>query len=705
MKHQRWSAPIAAVFCSSMFAQAQASDEIFEMSFEDLMSMEVTSVSKKPQSANEAAAALFVITRDDIRKSGATTIPELFRLAPGLDVATIDSSVTAVSVRGFNSRFANKLLVLVDGRAVYQGVFSGVLWDQQMVPVEDIDRIEIIRGPGATLYGANAVNGVINIVTKKTGDTLGGIASVNAGVSSGARQSSTRLFVRQGFHLGDNGAARLYVTVQEDPSLVDAGGDPFNDGTRSLQTGFRADWEPNQRDTFTLQGDYQTLDFDISLTPGLTAGVPPQTTANEAEGYNFLGRWSRSWTEANMMTLQVYFDHVNRTDFSTAIPINVLQDPPESLAGQFTIDTFDIDFSHRFSWGERFETIWGVGYRSAKDEVIGGDLIDFDVTSFNADLYNLFVQQDSSFFDDRLRVSVGSKFEQNDFTGFEIQPGARAIWIDEDWSLWAAVSRAVRTPSRFETSQDVTLGELDPDPLLAQFPFLEVIDLSQEGDPDLKAEDLLAVEFGFRKAWPGKISLDVAAYHNQYDDLIALVKGGFDVDTEDIGPGGTEVVVARDEKVNTANAISGVVYGLEASLQFQPADWWKIKLAGDVKKLDDVVNQLEVIQVVGQSFDFNRQGLGESPEYQVSALSNFDPVPGVSASVWLRHVGGLAQSDVDSYADMDVRVGFQLSQKVRLTLRAENLADIRRQEFLSEAYPSPAGFTERKFSVSAVADF
>lgn len=704
MNRIKWTASLLAI-AGCLIAPGVGANEILDLSFEELLSMEVTSVSKKTQLANETAAALFVITQNDIRKSGATTLPELFRLAPGVDVAAIDTSVTAVSVRGFNSRFANKLLVLVDGRAVYQSVFSGVLWDQQMVPVEDIERIEIIRGPGATLYGANAVNGVINIMTKSASDTVGKFATVSAGVSGVSNESSARFLVRRGFQLSDNAAARIYVTGRDDPSLTDASGAPINKGARALQTGFRADWTPNDRDSFTFQGDYQTLDFALSLTPGLAVMAAPQTTDNDAEGYNFLGRWTRNYSEGNNLSVQIYFDHLKRTDFSTAIPINVLQEPPASLAGQFTINMFDIDITHRFSWAERFETIWGAGYRLIKDEVIGGDLVDFDVPSFNADLFSAYIQQDASFFDTHLRVSAGSKFEHNDFTGFEFQPSIRAIWVAEDWSIWSAVSRAVRTPSRFETSQDVTLGELDPDPLLAQYPFLEAIDLSQEGDPDLVAEDLLSVEVGFRKAWPSKVSLDITAYYNHYEDLISLIKGGFDEDLEPVGPGGADVVVERDEKVNTANNISGVVYGLEAALQLQPADWLKVRLSGDIKTLDDVTDQLQMIQIVGQSFDFNRQGLGETPEYQLSSVFDFDVAPNISASVWLRRVGALSQSNIDGYTDLDLRASFDVSPNVRLTALAENLADERRQEFLSQAYPAAAGFIERRFSIYAEAVF
>ena len=318
---------LLAVFVMVLCYDGAGANDLTELSFEELLSLEVTSVAKKPQRVDEASAAVFVITQQDIKKSGVTSIPELLRLAPGLEVGTIDASNSAVSARGFNWRFSNKLLVLVDGRAVYQSVWSGVLWDEQLVPTEDIDRIEIVRGPGATLYGANAVNGVINIVTKHAVDTLGGLAALQGGLTTVSEQGSSRFFARQGARLGGRGAFRLYVTGRDQPSLIDGAGRAFNEGVRSLQTGFRLDWEPNDLDAFTLQGDYQVLDFDVTLTmtslfgPELIPNQPPptmipdRTTNEESKGYNILGRWSRSWSRDNTLTLQAYFDHTERSEF------------------------------------------------------------------------------------------------------------------------------------------------------------------------------------------------------------------------------------------------------------------------------------------------------------------------------------------------------------------------------------------------------
>ena len=681
--------------CAALFgvicAPASAED-LTTLSLEELLSLEVTSVAKRPQRAEEAASAVFVITQDDIKKTGASAIPELLRLVPGLEVGVIDANNTAVSARGFNWRFSNKLLVLVDGRAVYQSLWSGVLWDQQLTPVEDIDRIEVIRGPGATLYGANAVNGVINIVTKHAADTLGGQATLQGGVATVSGQGFGRFFARQGGRLGQHGAARLYVTGHDSPSLVDAGGDPFNDGARALQTGFRIDWEPNDLDAFTLQGDYQALDFDVTLTATPLFGdalfpnqevptvIADQTFDEEGEGYNVLGRWTRSWARDNTLTVQAYFDRTERSEFALMT----------------TVKTFDVDISHYFAWGERYETVWGAGYRSVDDRAISSGDISFQQPEFQADLFSAFLQQDAFFFDKHFRVSVGSKFEHNDFTGFEIQPSIRAIWVDDDrWSLWAAISRAVRTPSRLETSADIDLGRLDAEPsngvpLPVQFSLL--------GDAGLEAEDLLAFEVGFRRNWGGRVVLDITAYAHRYDDLLEIATTSPQTRFAPLGPNGAPVPVELDQSILIANGRKGDIIGFEGALQLHPTDWWSLRIAGDVKRLNHPT-------IEAQDSSLNALFLGDSPEYAVSARSDVDITTDLNATLWARRVGALTQSGADGYTDLDFRIGYRLSSRLEISVLGENLANRARREFPSELYPAPFGFIERKVSASMSARF
>ena len=660
-------------------------DDLTKLSFEELLSLEVTSVAKKPQRVEEASAAIFVITQDDIKKIGATSIPELFRAVPGLEVGGIDASNTAVSARGFNWRFSNKLLVLVDGRAVYQSLWSGVLWDQQLTPVEDIERIEVIRGPGATLYGANAVNGVINIVTKHAADTLGRLATLQGGVTTISEQKFGRFFARQGARIGRRGAFRLYVIGRNRPSLVDEEAEAFNGGARALQAGFRLDWEPNDFDAFTVQGDYQVLDFDVTLV-GTPSFVLPtlgeQTTDEDADGFNVLGRWTRTWTRDNTLTVQAYIDNTMRSEFDLATKVN----------------TFDFDVSHYFSWGRRFETVWGLGYRSVVDEAMsmaGGD-VSFQAPNFQADLFSAFLQQDVNFFDGRLRASIGSKFEHNDFSGFEIQPSVRAIWVDpHGWSLWGAVSRAVRTPSRLETSMRGDLGLQPPDPSRG---IALPVRLSILGSPDLEAEDLLAFELGFRKKWGGHTVLDITGYAHKYNGLFEVVTAPPELRLAPVGPGGALVPFEINQKLLIANGDKGEIIGFEGALQLSPTGWWALKLAGDVKKLN-------FPKIGALDSNLNALFLGDSPRYQVSVRSDFDITSRVNATLFAKRVGGLTQSNTDGYTDLDIRLGYRVSSHLELNVLGENLARGSRREFPSELYPAPFGFIERKVSVSAAARF
>ena len=669
---------LAGILCVGLLLSRAYADDLTDLSFEELLSVEVTSVAKKPQAVDEAPAAVFVISQEDIRKIGATTIPELLRFVPGLEVASLDANNTAVSARGFNARYSNKLLVLIDGRAIYQSVLSGIFWDQHMTPVEDIDRIEIIRGPGATLYGANAVNGVINIVTKHAADTLGGFATAKGGVTTVTGQGSGRFMARQGMRLGDRGAMRLYVSGIDTPSHVDVSGDPINDGTRAIQTGLRLDWEPNDRDAFTFQGDYQAREFDATafINPG---DIAPTTVPEHAKSFNVLGRWSRSWSKDNKFTAQAYIDFLERSEVGL----------------DFEITTVDLDISHYFSLSERIAVTWGAGYRSVEDNVVTtGAILSYLVPSLRTDLFNAYVQQDISFFDEHLRVSAGSKFEHNDFTGFEIQPSIRAIWVGhDDWSVWAAISRAVRTPSRLETSFALNIGTIPPPPG-GGLP----IQLALAGNPFLQVEDLLAYEMGWRREWGSDFKIDINAYFQDYQNLIVITQLPPTIVTAPLGPGGAPIPVLIDVDLTTANGREGEVYGLEASVDWRPTDWWRVKLAGDVKDYNFIDTDAGAAGVM-QSLS------GDSPTYQVSVRSDFDIYDNLNATLLVKRVGALQESATDAYTDLDIRVGFRVTSRLEITLLAENLLKGARQEQPFVLYPAPDAEVERKISASAAVRF
>jgi iron complex outermembrane receptor protein len=385
-----------------------------DLSLEDLVNIKVTSVSKRETNLDTSPAAIYVITQDDIRHSGLSSIPELLRMVPGLNVARVDGSQWAISSRGFNGQFANKLLVLVDGRAVYTPTFGGVFWNAQDVVLENLDRIEVIRGPGASLWGANAVNGVINITTKSAKDTQGGLISVSAGTED---QPST--IVQYGGQLATNLYYRVYVKYFNREGLVDSAGRPSPDDWRSVRTGARLDWELSPSATMTVQGDYYDNRaggniHEPNLTPPLFFQSVNLETHNN--GGNVLGRWTQNFSETSQLTLQVYFDHFKQEYGFT----KVLQ------------DTFDIDLQHRFSLGPRNDLVWGAGYRLTATKVTPSFFAEAVPESRQFSIYNAFLQDDLTVVSDRLHLILGAKVEHNEFTGWELQPNGRLLWTPRE---------------------------------------------------------------------------------------------------------------------------------------------------------------------------------------------------------------------------------------------------------------------------------
>ncbi len=473
-------------------AQGTADDDLTQLSIEELMNVEIFSAAKKTQKLFDTPAAAFVITREDIRRSGATSVPEVLRIVPGVEVAQISASEWAISIRGFNDRFASKLLVLIDGRSVYTPLFSGVYWGpQDTVLLEDVESIEVVRGPGGTLWGANAVNGVINIRTRQARDTQGALATV----LGGNQESNAAL--RYGDRLGENGYYRVYAKGFRRDALRDAEGDRAHDAWDQVQGGFRADWTLSGRDELTLQGDFYDGQPDQTLT--ISSLTPPSAPIVEdsvdLRGGNLLFRWKRQLGADSEWILQTYYDANERRE------VDLDQ----------RIDTFDIEFQHRFPWGDRQEITWGLGYRSVRDDLDGSFTVSFDPTSRRTELYSAFVQDEIRLLD-HLRLTLGSKFEHNDYTGFEIQPTARLLWqVDPQQSVWGAVSRAVRTPSRSDSDIRINLAGIPGTP-----PTL----LSIFGNEDLDSEELLSFELGYRSEPRRDLSLDVTAFYNRYDQLI-----------------------------------------------------------------------------------------------------------------------------------------------------------------------------------------
>src|SRR3982075_1138173 len=484
---------LVCVFVAS--ALAQNLPDVTAMSVEDLMNVQVTSVSKRSQKLADAAAAIFVITQEDIRRSGARSIPESLRMVPGLQVARIDENKWAISSRGFNGRFANKLLVLIDGRSVYTPLFSGVYWNIQDVMLEDVDRIEVIRGPGATLWGANAVNGVINIITKKAKATQSGV--VTAG---GGNEERGSVAGRYGDKIGKALSYRLYgKDFNWAPSEYPKGG-TAHDGWEAQRGGFRADYTPAGSNSFTLQGDLYHSGYNETLTIPSFAAPYSSTFPNTGaySGGNILGRWNHA-TEDSSISLQMYFDNTTLSDNSLFVDHQNL---------------FDIDFQDGFRLGDSQQMVWGLGYRA---------IIDRNDPSFSVSLQpnQRTLNQFSAFLQDEirlvhsLRLMVGSKFEHNAFTGFEFEPNVRLLWtMTPNQSIWTAVSRAVRTPALTEEGLRLTSAVVPPGVPQNPTPFPALVTVY--GSRNFQSEDLLAYELGYRVQVTNTLSTDIATFYYRY---------------------------------------------------------------------------------------------------------------------------------------------------------------------------------------------
>lgn len=486
-------AALAAV-APSIASDQDLPRDLTEFSLEDLTRIKVTSVAKKQQTLSRVAAAIYVVTSEDIRRMGATSIPEALRFVPGLQVARIDANKWAVSARGFNGRFSNKLLVFIDGRSIYSPLFSGVFWEIYDLPMEDIERIEVVRGPGATMWGANALNGVINVITKAASETQGGLAAVQVGSLDGPIST-----VRYGGK-GAGGRYRLSTkTQQRRSSPDDALSTPVEDGFRSMVAGFRYESNLNDRDTIEIHAGAHRMDgTQRAFAPILEPPFSRISIADQGASNSFvLGRWRRSISERSEASLQAYYDHVSKL---------------ENTSYRASVHVVDLDFQHRFQHGGRLELTWGGGYRAVADTIQGATALRVDEPSRRYQYVNAFVQEEIQILPEELYATVGAKFERHTFGGFASEPSARLLWAPtRRTAFWAAASRAARAPSRGERDVHFDLVVL---PLSPAAPGLA----SLIPNPDLDYEYMTSFEAGFR-ASRNRWSLDVAVFDNHYRDV------------------------------------------------------------------------------------------------------------------------------------------------------------------------------------------
>jgi iron complex outermembrane receptor protein len=646
-------------FCLESEARTgEYGDDLTELSLEQLMNIEVTSVSRRPQKLADAAAAVFVITREDIRRSGVTSIADALRMAPGIEVARIDANKWAVSSRGFNDRIANKMLVLFDGRTVYTPLFSGVFWDRQDTLLEDIDRIEVIRGPGATLWGANAVNGVINIITRPADETVGGLVTAGGGTMERGFGEA-----RYGMKLGRNTSFRLFGKYLDRSNFVYSSGREAADGWHAVRGGFRMDSEPTKRDSLTVQGDiYDSRLGETFMVPQIS---PPYSSSFDSTtrvfGGNILSRWKHSFSELEDFTLQLYYD---RSEQSFA------------LVGEKR-DIFDLDFQSRFHIGGRHEVVWGAGYRFSHDSIANTDFLTIVPASKDDHLFSAFVQDDITIIAGRLHLVLGSKFEHNDYTGFEMQPNVRLLWTpDNRLTLWGAISRAVRTPSRSDDGVRFDIQTIPPG--AADNPGPVPVTVQVRGSADLKSEELVAYEFGCRIEPTDSISLDLATFYNVYSDLISATPGASSLA---ISP--TPHAVSILDLTNRLDAYS---YGAELAASVRVADWWR---------LNGAYTFLRIFLQGGQQATVS--DTTADPEHQFSLRSSMDLGHNLELDLWLRYVDEIPSIGISSYVTLDTRLAWKPLKNLELSLVGQNLLHDRQAEFVSQVIPTKPSDVERGF--------
>jgi iron complex outermembrane receptor protein len=640
----------------SCVPDAQAEDDLLvSLSLEELMNVEVTLASRKEERLFETAAAIFVLTQEDIRRSGATSIPEALRLVPGMQVARLDANKWAISARGFNDRLAQKLLVLIDGRTVYTPIFSGVFWGVQDLMLEDVERIELIRGPGATLWGANAVNGIINIITKNAQDTQGTLIRLGAGTEERGFGA-----VRYGGKWGKNTYFRLYTKYFNRDAFVDASGKTKADDWSQFRTGFRSDWQPSLQDHITTQGAIFTGKAGQTFkVPTLTGSYEDIFDADTDQvGGHFLARWDHTLSATSGTVLQTFYDRNRRMDPLSAI----------------LRETYDVDFQHRFALGRRQHVVWGMGYRTNRDTTRGSLKLSFDPPSRKTHTLSAFAQNEISVIQDRLSLTLGSKVEHNSFTGMEYQPNARFLWTPRlHHTLWGAVSRAVRTPARADDDvliafQTFKLEDILPETPPGGPPILVFV----KGNPDFESEKMIAYELGYRVQPQANLFFDVATFYNVYTDLRAGRDSPFTFVTN---PNHFESTLVID------NLMDGKTHGLEVVVDWQSssnrtrfrASYSYLNVDLDLKPGANSESQTAEVGNPKHQAYFHAS-LMPHQKVQFDGMIRFVArSPARADDISLPFVGLLPRMNLPRYTELDLRIGLHLSQELELSIVGQNL--------------------------------
>jgi len=638
-------------------APPSENDALKQLTVDELMNLDVTSVSKTPEPLLDAPSAIQLITSEDIEHSGAASLPEALRLANNLEVAQKDANDWAISARGFNANLGDKLLVLIDGRSVYSPLYAGVLWNVQDYPLEDIDRIEVISGPGGTLWGANAVNGVINITTKSAKDTQGFYAEEALG-----NQLQDQSEVRYGGAIVPGVYYRVYAEHTQDGSDVFGDGESAGDSLRMTRSGFRLDSDASPQNLLTLQGDYYS---GTQLLGGVGEGG--------LSGGNLLGRWTHTSGDGSDLSLQVYYDKTHLAEPEAA----VMAGPPYETGFPAAdliddLNTYDVDLQRHFRIGDFNRIVWGLGYRFTHETDADLGIIRFEPGTLDQSLYSGFVQDEMAL-SPTVALTAGSKLEHNGFTGYEVEPSGRLQWnFDPKQMVWAAVSRAVRTPSRYDRDLQVLTG-LENAPYPYKFPAVYLA-----GNDAFISETEIAYELGYRAELANRMSIAVSAFYNDYNSL----RSTYQTPTTATYPFPYPVVFQ--------NNLAGDTYGAELTVSYQPLDWWQLHAGYDLL-LENIYAKPGYIDATG--------ALNETadPKNQVFLRSSADLQHGLELDAALRWIdtltldssptNGPVSGTVPSYFELDAHLAWHATRHLELSLVGQNLLHSHHVEY---GFPGPA---------------
>lgn len=612
-------------------------DDIFDLSIEELMELKTTvsSVSRSEEELFTTAASITVLTQEEIHRSGATSIPEVLRMVPGLHVARIDSNSWLVSSRGFSDgEYNNRMLVMIDGRTVYSPLVGGVYWDMRDVMLEDVLRIEVVRGPGGTLWGTNAVNGIISIVTKPAKETQGGLVSVGAGTEERALGA-----IRHGDRIGTNTHYRVYskYTDRRSGTRLDTRA-KGQDAWDFFQGGFRLDSDLSSRDQFTLQGD--GFAGEVGKVDWLNSLQPPYSTEVTGDfgvdGYNLLSRWTRSLSGGSDMALQLYLDHTRRR---------------ERTFHERRM-TYDLDFQHRLPLESNHTCSWGMGYRLSADDTSGSFDYSLMPEDYNLHLFSLFLQDQIALVPKKLGLTLGIKAERNNYTDWEWQPSARLSWTpDNRHTLWSAVTHAVRIPTRYDNHSQVSVmtGTMGG----------QILSIVAWGDNTTEAEKLWAYELGYRQQVTPDLSLDITGYYHDYSQILT-----FEVDPAQVQNIGNLTIF----NATAGNNMEGESYGVECAASYEVSEDWKLNAGYSFLRF-------ELHPDNPQRFSQDRFIEGQSPRNQFHLRSFHNLSPAWDLDLLCYYVDSLGFVNIPHYLRVDARVGWKPHDHWELSLTGRNLFD------------------------------